>query len=584
MNRVWAPFVKQLSIVYDSREVPLTCEGDGWWTTGEGAPRSGQDYHFRLDGGEPIPDPRSPWQPDGVNGPSRHVDHSLFAWTDRNWQSKPLSAGILYELHIGTFTPEGTFDAAIDKLDHLVSLGVSHIEVMPVAEFLGDYGWGYDGVFLFAPHHAYGGPDGFKRLIDACHARGLGVILDVVYNHLGPCGNRLAQFGPYFTDRYHTAWGWALNFDGPDSDEVRRLFLDNATMWLRDYHIDGLRLDAVHSIVDSSAIPFLEQLSSEVDALKAGLGRHLFLIAESDLNDPRVINPREMGGYGIDAQWSDDIHHSIHAVVSREQEGYYRDFGSIEHLAIAMRQPYVYAGRHSEYRRRRHGRAPHGHSGSRFVAFIQNHDQLGNRAKGERLGHLVNDNRLKIAAALLFSTPYVPLLFQGEEWDASAPFQYFVDFHEEPELAKAVAEGRRREFDSFKWKVDEVPDPTSRQTFLRSKLDWSELSQPEHARMLAWYKQVIELRGRISALTDGRLDLVHSSYDERHEWLRVERGPVTIACNLADREVSIPLRRDQETHLLLASQPGWKIIEDGNHRSLLLPAESIVILGPAFCS
>src|SRR3954452_4809254 len=373
MFRIWAPNADKLQLETNNERINLAKYARGWWT----APlqlEHGQDYSLSINDKAGLPDPRSPWQPNGVHAASRHVDHSRFQWTDDGWQSRPLSSAIIYELHTGTFTPQGTFDSAIDRLDYLVDLGVTHVELMPVASFLGNRGWGYDGVALDAPHQAYGGPDGLKRLVDACHARGLGVILDVVYNHLGPSGNYLPLFGPYFSQRHKTPWGDAINFDGPYSDEVRRYFCDNALMWLRDYHFDGLRLDAVHAIIDTSAVPFLEQLTEEVDELEAHLARHFVLIAESDLNDPRIVRPREIGGFGLDAQWCDDIHHALHTVLTGEREGYYADFGALTDLATAMTRPYVYAGDHSEFRKRRHGRPPMNLSAHRFLAYIQNHD------------------------------------------------------------------------------------------------------------------------------------------------------------------------------------------------------------------
>jgi maltooligosyltrehalose trehalohydrolase len=463
-----------------------------------------------------------------------------------------LSAALIYEVHVGTFTAEGTFDAAIDKLDHLVDLGVTHVELMPVADFPGERGWGYDGVSLFAPRQVYGGPSGLKRLVNACHEKGLGVFLDVVYNHLGPSGNYLGQFGPYFTNRHNTPWGSAVNFDSAGAYDVRRFFCDNALMWLRDYHFDGLRLDAVHAIVDTSAVHFLEQLATEVDALKAHLGRHLVLIAESDLNDPRIVRPWEMGGFGIDAQWSDDFHHALHTVLTGEQSGYYIDFGSIGDLAKAIEQPFVYDGRFSYYRQRRHGRPSVGLSAHRFLGYLQNHDQLGNRARGERSSHLMKLNRLKMGAAIVLMSPFVPMLFQGEEWGATSPFQYFVDFSEEPDLAAAVRKGRTEEFAAFGWKPDEIPDPQSRETFLRSKLNWAERKEEPHASLFRWHQQLVALRRRLPGISDGRMDLVRTSHHEKAKWLVVERDGATLACNFAERRQTLPLR-ERQYRVLLAS-------------------------------
>jgi maltooligosyltrehalose trehalohydrolase len=576
MLQVWAPLVQSLRLKVNKQRYELEKIEGGWWINRLSL-NHGDNYSFEIDGSDGVPDPRSPWQPQGVHGPSRHLDHSNFAWSDTHWQPRPLPSAILYELHVGTFTPEGTFEAVIGKLDHLVELGITHIELMPVAAFLGHHGWGYDGVALYAPHEPYGGPLGLKRLVDACHARGIAVLLDVVYNHLGPSGNYLPRFGPYFSERYSTPWGSSLNFDGPDSDEVRRFFCDNAIMWLRDYHMDGLRLDAVHSIVDTSAIPFLEQLATEVDDLKAHLGRHLVLIAESDLNDPRVIRSPELGGFGIDAQWSDDIHHSLHTVLTGERLGYYEDFGSLADLSHSMQRPFVYAGRKSAHRRRRHGRPPLGLQGRQFVAYLQNHDQLGNRACGERLCHLTNMRRGKIGAALILTSPYIPMLFQGEEWSATSPFLYFVDFDEELDLARAVAEGRCREFASFGWHQDEIPNPTFPESFLRSKLLWDEIDAGDHAEMLAWHRQLIAIRKKLSALTTGRLDLIRTEFDAEKEWLSVERGPIRIVCNFSNNSLVVPCTSDYKCSVLLASCTKCQI-QGGE---ICLPGESVVILGPA---
>jgi maltooligosyltrehalose trehalohydrolase len=559
--------------------LPLTANEDGWWSADVPAARPGSDYAFLLDGGEPLPDPRSPWQPSGVHGPSRVVDHQAFPWQDRRWQAGPLAAAVLYELHVGTFTPAGTFEAAIARLDHLVDLGVTHVELMPVNEFPGSRGWGYDGVDLYAPHHAYGGPQGLKRLIDACHARGLAVLLDVVYNHLGPAGNYLSRFGPYFTDRYATPWGPAVNLDGPHSQEVRRFFCDNARMWLRDYHCDGLRLDAVHTLVDTSAVHFLEQLAAEVDALATQLGRHLILIAESDRNDPRIVRSPEVGGYGIDAQWNDDFHHAMHAVLTGERDGYYMDFGPFADLAKALQGAFVYDGRYSAFRRRPHGRSPTGLAGHRFLGYLQNHDQIGNRAMGDRSSHLLSTGRLQIAAALVLTAPFIPLLFQGEEWGASSPFQYFTAY-EDPALGQAVAKGRREEFAAFGWQPHEVPDPQAHETFAHSKLHWDELAREPHAELLDWHRRLIRLRRMVPALADGRLDRVRVDFDEAARWLVVERGPVAVACNLADRTQHVPVRLPGVPQALLTSDPAVQVTASG----VTLPPDTVALLGLPSCA
>jgi maltooligosyltrehalose trehalohydrolase len=572
---VWGPAARRVEVVSGGARVPMQSDGDGWWVLDAPDIAPGSDYGFSLDGGAPLPDPRSPWQPLGVHGPSRVVDHDAFPWDDADWSAPPLAPGLIYELHVGTFTPEGTFDAAATRLRHLRDLGVTHVELMPVAEFPGSRGWGYDGVDLYAPHHAYGGPAGLKRFVNACHARGLAVLLDVVYNHLGPDGNYLASFGPYFTKRYTTPWGAAINLDGRGSDEVRRFLCDNALMWLREYHIDGLRIDAVHAIVDTSAVHILEQLAEEVEALAGQLGRPLVLVAESDLNDPRLIRPRDVGGYGLDAQWNEDFHHALHAVLTGERQGYYADFGSLADVAKALVDGFVYEGQPSLYRGRRHGRSARGISGHRFVGFVQNHDQVGNRAQGGRLSRLVSPGRLQIAAALLFTAPYVPLLFMGEEWGTSTPFLYFTD-HADPELGRAVREGRRSEFAAFGWDPSEIPDPQAHETLARSTLNWAELEREPHRAMLAWYRALAALRRHAPELTDGRCDAVRVAFDEAARWIRVERGRITIACNLGSRPSNIPLGDDRPRELLLTSARDLET-ESG---SLRLPPDSTAVLGP----
>ena len=544
--------------------------GDWWEVNAEARP--GSPYVFVIDGGR-LPDPRSAWQPAGVHGPSALVDHAEFLWSDGEWRPPPLGSGLVYELHVGTFTLAGTFDGAIARLDHLVTLGVTHVELMPVAEFPGRHGWGYDGVDLYAPHHAYGGPDGLKRLVDGCHAKGLAVLLDVVYNHLGPNGNYLARFGPYFTTRYTTPWGEGINFDDRGSDEVRRFFLDNALMWLRDYHIDGLRLDAVHAIHDRSATHFLEELGREVHGRAARVGRPLIVVAESDLNDPRLVSSPGVGGYGLDAQWNEDFHHALHALLTGERAGYYADFGNLADLASALRHGWVYRGQYSRHRGRRHGRPPTGLTGHQLVACLQNHDQVGNRARGERLSHLVSPARLRIGAALLLTAPFVPLLFQGEEWGAATPFQYFTD-HEDPALADAIRQGRRREFAAFGWDPAAIPDPQDPGTFQRSTLDWSELEREPHASLLDWHRRVVRLRQSQPALTDGRLTEVGVAFDETARWLVVQRGPIVVAANLGSAGRRVPLTSAEARELLLASACGIGLDSDG----IWLPPDSVAIV------
>jgi maltooligosyltrehalose trehalohydrolase len=542
------------------------------WFRAETELLAGTDYLLAVDGGEPRPDPRSAWQPRGPHEPSRTVEHARFEWTDGDWSGFSLADAVVYELHIGTFSSEGTADGAIAHLDHLVDLGVNTLELMPVAEFPGERGWGYDGVDLYAPHHAYGGPDGLKRLVDACHARGLAVILDVVHNHLGPSGNYLGEFGPYFTDRYATPWGAAINLDGPDCDEVRRFIVDNALMWLRNYHCDGLRLDAVHAIVDTSAVHILEQIAVEVGALEADLDRRLWVIAESALNDPRLVRSRDVGGYGLDAQWSDDFHHALHGVLTGEKNGYYMDFGAVADIAASLEKAFVYDWRYSSFRRRTHGRSTTGLSGHSFFAYAQNHDQVGNRARGERLSHLVSPSLLKVAAALVFTSPFIPMLFQGEEWGAGSPFLYFTD-HAEKRLGRAVSEGRRREFEAFGWQAEEIPDPQDPYTFERSRLDWSEVEVEPHAEVLDWYRRLIDVRKQTPDLDDGRMSAVRTTFDEIERWLVVERGDVTVACNFSGSARTVPLSRARTSDVVLASAPDPRRDE----RGVELPPESATI-------
>jgi maltooligosyltrehalose trehalohydrolase len=570
--RVWSPRARSVAVETASGRAPLRPAGGGWWT-GDSPLPPGKWYRFSIDGHPGLPDPRSPFQPEGVHGPSRTVDGAAHVWRDAGWTGADLAGAVVYELHIGTFTPEGTFAAAAARLDHLVDLGVTAVEIMPVAEFPGDRGWGYDGVDLYAPHHAYGGPDGLRRLVDACHARGLAVLLDVVYNHLGPDGNYLGAYGPYFTDRHRTPWGEAINLDGPESDEVRAFIVDNALMWLRDFHIDGLRLDAVHAIVDTSAVHILEELAAGVRALEAELGRRLWVIAESDLNDPRLLRDVEHGGYGLDAQWCDDFHHALHTVLTGERTGYYQDYGRLEDLAAALRHAYVLDGRYSRYRRRHFGR-PAGHlDASRFVVSLQNHDQVGNRAAGERSSALMSRGLLEVGAAMVLTAPFVPMLFQGEEWGASTPFLYFTD-HRDPMLARAVSQGRRREFAAFGWDESAVPDPQEESSFTRSRLDWDEVRREPHARLLAWHRELIALRRRLPQLRGGELGSVCVRFDEEERWLVTERGGIAVAVNLGRGEARIPFDRPGPGEVLLASADPPVRSAD----ALFLPPESAAVL------
>jgi maltooligosyltrehalose trehalohydrolase len=496
---LWAPHVRRASIqlVGPTKQnmnmvrVEVAGEDRGYFSVVIEA-KEATRYLYRLDDTRELPDPASRFQPEGVHGPSQLVDLSTFEWTDSTWIGIPLEQSIFYELHVGTYTPEGTFEALIGQLDDLVSLGITTIELMPIAQFPGARNWGYDGVFPFAAQNTYSGPKGLQRLVNAAHARGLAVALDVVYNHLGPEGNYLGAYGPYFTDRYRTPWGEAVNYDGAGSDEVRRYFIENALYWLEHYHFDALRLDAIHGIFDFSALHFLAELESSVAELSRRLGRQIHLIAESDLNDSRILLSRERGGYEMDAQWSDDFHHSLHTLLTHEKVGYYQDFGRVSHLAQTLRDGWCYSGQYSKYRQRKHGNSPRGISSSHFVVCNQNHDQVGNRAAGDRLSALVDFEALKLAAGVTLLSPFVPMLFMGEEYSEIAPFQYFTS-HLDPDLVEAVRRGRREEFKALGWE-GLVPDPQDETTFRRSELQHSLKKQEPHSTLLHFYKELIRIR------------------------------------------------------------------------------------------
>ena len=507
---VWAPAARGVAVRLASpshageRDHALERDERGVWSGLVHGASAGADYRLVLvdEKGEEraLPDPVSRFQPEGVHGPSRVVDPHAFEWTDDDWRGIPLADYAIYEMHVGTFSEEGTLDGAIRHLPELVELGVTAVEVMPIAQFPGERNWGYDGVGLYAVQNSYGGPEAFRRFVDAAHAHGLAVILDVVYNHVGPEGNYLGAFGPYFTDRYRTPWGSAVNYDGPDSDEVRRFVVDNALHWITEYHVDALRLDAIHGIYDFGAMHLLRELADAARAAGARLGREVRVIGESDLNDPRVVRAGA-DAWGLDAQWSDDFHHAVHALLSGERKGYYEDFGSVAHVAKALRDRFVYDGRHSAHRRRRHGAPATDVPSERFVICIQNHDQVGNRATGDRLSTLVSFEQRKLAAALLLLAPYVPLLFMGEEWGETNPFLYFAD-HGDEGLVDAVRKGRREEFKAFGWGED-VPDPFAAETFERSRLDRGKASRGEHAAVRALYRELLHLRRRERALRPG---------------------------------------------------------------------------------
>jgi maltooligosyltrehalose trehalohydrolase len=547
---------------------------------------------YQIQAEEPVerPDPASRFQPEGVHGPSQVVN-AEFSWEDADWHGRALSRYIIYELHVGTFTPEGTFDAVSAHLDELREIGITAVELMPVAQFPGTRNWGYDGTYPFAAQNSYGGPQGLKRLVNACHRKGLAVILDVVYNHLGPEGNYLRDFGPYFTDFYQTPWGEAVNFDGPHSDDVRRFFIENALYWLEDCHIDALRLDAVHAILDFSARPFLEELARTVHRAAERLSRRIYCIAESALNDTRIIRPRELGGFALDAQWNDDFHHALHTLLTGEQTGYYRDFGRLHQLARAWRRGFVYDGQYSGYRQRAHGNSSRNIPAQQLVVFAQNHDQIGNRMFGERLSRLVSFEDLKLAAGLVLLSPFIPLLFMGEEYGETAPFQYFID-HSDPELINAVREGRRREFASFGWEKD-PPDPQDEATFLRSKLDRS-LRDTSLSRILpGFYRELIRLRKEIAALA--QLSKKHQSVVADHEqrtlFVRRRAGSdeaFMIFC-FSKQQTTVPLTlpAGRWKKILDSAEQRWlgpgsllpEEIESNGRIELPVTPQSVVVLG-----
>ncbi|MFG1881734.1 malto-oligosyltrehalose trehalohydrolase [Micromonospora sp. NPDC049102] len=567
---VWAPDASRVRLrLAGDTDHEMRAAADGWWTVD--VPDAGLDYSFLLNDDETaLPDPRSPWQPAGVHGPSRRYDHSAYAWSDSAWTGRQLPGSILYELHIGTFTPEGTFDAAIDRLDHLVNLGVDLVELLPVNAFNGEHNWGYDGVCWYAPHEPYGGPDGLKRFVDAAHSKGLGVILDVVYNHFGPSGAYAPRFGPYLAEQSNS-WGRSINLDGPQSDEVRRYIIDSVLMWLRDYHVDGLRLDAVHALPDTRAVPLLEELAVAVESLSTHLGRPLSLIAESDLNDPRLITPREAGGFGLHAQWNDDAHHALHTLLTGERQGYYGDFGSLETLSDVLTGGFFHAGTWSSFRNRHHGRPLDSRvPGHRLVAYLQNHDQIGNRATGDRISASLSSALVRVGAMLLLTAPFTPMLFMGEEWAASTPWQFFTS-HPEPELASAVRTGRRREFASHGWPEGDVPDPQDPETFVRSRLDWAELDKPEHASMLAFYQRLISLRRLVADLSDPRMHAVSVQHGD--QFLLMRRGDTLVVANFAGRGQGVSLP-GVARRVLLATGEGVTVMRD----RIELPAETAAIV------
>lgn len=588
---VWAPHAKIVEVMLATpgeRVVSLENRDRGYHAGIVENVRPGDTYFYVLDGNTKRPDPASRFQPQGVHGPSQVVEAG-FAWEDNNWRGLALSDYILYEIHIGTFTSEGTFDAAIAVLDELQRIGITAVELMPVAQFPGSCNWGYDGTYPYAPQNSYGGPQDLKRFVNACHQRGMAVTLDVVYNHLGPEGNYLRDFGPYFTDRYKTPWGSALNFDGPESDEVRRFFIENALDWVTEFHFDALRLDAVHAIVDPSARPFLEELRIAVHERAEQLGRRIYVVPESDRNDSRLVRPRKKGGLGLDAQWSDDFHHALHTLLTGEKFGYYQDFGKLDQLAKAFREGYVYSGDYSTYRKRRHGNSSAELEAQQFVVCAQNHDQVGNRMKGERLSRLVPFSSLKLAAATVLLSPFVPLLFMGEEYGEEAPFQYFIS-HGDPALVEATRKGRKQEFAAFNWQ-GEIPDPQDEATFQRAKLNRKLSSEGRHRVLLEFYRELIRLRRALPALAcSNKRDLEVTEWEEEkvlllRRWSGEHQAIIVL--NFAERanDLAFPFPAGSWRKELDSEDKRWEgvgsevpdIVKSGGEVRLLLPARCVLL-------
>jgi maltooligosyltrehalose trehalohydrolase len=592
--RLWAPIVNDVKVrLLDPQErlIPMQPTGDGFFQAHIEGLTPGTRYYFRLDDDKDRPDPTSRVQPEGVHGPSQLIDPH-FEWHDDAWRGLPLQHYILYELHVGTFTPEGTFDAIIPRLPWLKELGITAIELMPVAQFPGERNWGYDGVALFAVQDSYGGYNGLKRLVDACHQTGIAVVLDVVYNHLGAEGNYLWDYGPYFTDRYKTPWGDSVNFDGPGSDQVRRYFIENAVYFLRDFHIDALRLDAIHAMLDFSAIPFLEELSAVVDREAVRLNRNVHLIAESDLNDARVVRARENHGFGLDAQWMDDFHHAVHVLLTGESQGYYQDFVDqsgvkpLQFIVKALAEGFVYSGQYSPERGRRHGNPSREIPAHRFVVCIQNHDQVGNRMHGERLSAITSWPRVKLGAALLLLSPYVPLLFMGEEYGETAPFLYFTS-HSDETLVELVREGRKREFAAF-MAEGEPADPYADETFLRSKLNPALADQGEHKQLRELYGTLIHLRRTLPALEllSKEHSAVHAFEEDHvlllHRWYGKEHAVAVFNFGNSARKLHLPLPEGtlhKLTDSSLGHAPYPATLTSQGKINLTLPAESFALYG-----
>ncbi|MFH2138922.1 MAG: malto-oligosyltrehalose trehalohydrolase [Candidatus Omnitrophota bacterium] len=561
---VWAPFLNDVSLKIvspDSMTIPMQKDEQGYWRIIVENIHANVCYLYELDHAQEKPDPASFYQPKGVHGPSQVINHKNFSWGDGGWNGISIDKMIIYELHVGTFTPEGTFDAIIPRLEELVDLGINTIEVMPVAQFPGTRNWGYDGVYPYAVQNSYGGPDGFKRFINACHKKGIAVILDVVYNHLGPEGNYLCEFAPYFTNKYYTPWGNAINFDDAYSPGVRNYFIENALSWLENYHVDGLRLDAVHSIYDFGAKHILEELAEKIYDLSVQKTRKLYLIAESNLNDIRIIKPVGAGGYGIDAQWCDDFHHCLHVLLTGEQTGYYADYGSTGQMVKSLREGFVYSGQYSSFRKKCYGSSSKDIPANQLIVFSQNHDQVGNRMLGDRLSGLVSFEALKLAAAATILSVYTPMIFMGQEYGEETPFQYFVD-HSDEDLIAAVRRGRKEEFAAFKWSGN-PPDPQDEGSFLASKLKWEQKNEGRYKILWQFYKILIMLKKRIPAISDGGKTQMEVSYDETKKlifWRRwYKRSEIFCIMNFSkeDAQCRIVLPLGKWKRLINSSQEQW---------------------------
>lgn len=579
--KVWSPTAEQVALTVNDARIDLNKENFGYWSAITSKIQNGTRYKILVNNND-YPDPASLSQPDGVHGSSAAIDITRFNWTDQQWNHIPLEQYIIYELHTGTFTAEGTFAAIEKKLDHLVSLGINAVEIMPVAQFPGKRNWGYDGVFPFAVQNCYGGAEGLQQLVDSCHRKGLAVILDVVYNHLGPEGNYLGVFGPYFTDKYQTPWGNALNFDDAWCDGVRNYFIENALMWFRDFHIDALRLDAVHAIKDFSAVHILREIRQYVDELMTITGKKYHLIVELDLNDNRFINPVVQGGYGMDAQWIDEFHHALRVAATGEQAGYYSDFNGIEHLAKAYKDAYVFDGQFSSHRKKKFGKKA-GNDGRQFIVFSQNHDHVGNRMAGERTSRLASFEMQKLLVAAVMVSPYVPMLFMGEEWSEPNPFLYFVS-HTDPTLAEAVRRGRKEEFKAFH-SNGEAPDPTAEDSFLLSKLQWNLINEGKHQIMFEYYREVIALRKSNAVLSNLNRKNLEAAHDSNKKTLVLKRnnGQQQILCllNFSKNQQGIRLQQQQGKKIFDSADPKWNgpaaSAEELTEPEIMVHPESILI-------